>query len=96
MRPVMLAAGIGAAVAGIAVATHQVLVWLQLGFWPQIRFSEVWFALGGAAPDLTWPDGLDGLVANLLEQPLSAVLVLAGTCLAWIGAARISIPGARY
>jgi len=96
MRAAMLAAGVGAAVAGLAVSTHQMLVWLQLGFWPPIRFSELWFALGGAAPDLAWSDGLEGLVAKLLDQPLSEVLLLGGTCIAWISAARTSYPGARY
>jgi hypothetical protein len=95
MRAVMLAAGVGAAVAGLAVGTHQTLVWLQMGFWPPIRFSELWFALGGATPNLVWPDGLDALVAKLLDQPLSEVLLLGGTCIAWIGAARTSPAGHR-
>ena len=96
MRAVMLAAGVGAAVAGLAVATHQTLVWLQMGFWPPIRFSELWFALGGAAPDLVWSHGLEGLVTKLLDQPLSEVLLLGGTCIAWIGASRTSYAGTRY
>jgi len=96
MRAVMLAAGVGAAVAGLAVATHQTLVWLQLGFWPPIRFSELWFALGGVAPNLVWSDGLAGLVVKLLDQPLSEVLLFGGTCIAWIGATRTSYPGPRF
>jgi hypothetical protein len=96
MRAVMLAAGVGAAVAGLAVATHQTLVWMQMGFWPPIRFSELWFALGGAAPDLVWSNGLEGLVAKLLDQPLSEVLLLGGTCIAWIGASRTSYAGTRF
>jgi hypothetical protein len=96
MRAIMLAAGVGAAVAGVAVATHQTLVWLQLGFWPPIRFSELWFALGGAAPDLIWPDGVDALAAKVLDQPLSEVLLLGGTCIAWISAARTSVLGTRF
>jgi hypothetical protein len=96
MRAVMLAAGVGAAVAGLAVATHQTLVWLQMGFWPPIRFSELWFALGGTAPDLVWSDGLEGLVAQVLNQPLSEVLLLGGTCIAWIGASRTSYAGTRF
>ena len=95
MRSVMLAAGVGAAVAGLAVATHQTLVWLQLGFWPSVRFSELWFALGGAAPDMVWPDSLDGMVAKLLDQPLSEVLLLGGTLIAWIGGARTIDPASR-
>ena len=96
MRAAMLAAGVGAVVAGLAVGTHQMLVWLQLGFWPSIRFSELWYALGGAAPDLAWSDGLEDLVAKLLDQPLSEVLLLGGTCIAWIGAVRTSYLEARF
>jgi hypothetical protein len=96
MRAAMLAAGVGAAVAGLAVGTHQMMVWLQLGFWPPIRFSELWYALGGAAPDLAWSDGLEQLAAKLLDQPLSEVLLLGGACIAWISAARTSVSATRF
>ena len=96
MRALMLAAGVGAAVVGFAIATHQAIVCLQSGFWPQIRFSELWFALGGATPDMLPLGGFDGIFEKLLNQPLSEVLLFGGMSIAWISAARPSHIGARF
>jgi hypothetical protein len=96
MRALMLAAGVGAAVVGFAVATHQAIVCLQSGFWPQIRFGELWFALGGATPDMLPLGSFDGLLDTLLNQPLSAVLLFGGMSIAWISAARTSHIGSRF
>jgi hypothetical protein len=96
MRAVIVAIGIAVAFTGIAVATHQAVLWLQYGFWPPIRFSEVWFALGGATPDMLRLPGADGIVATLLEQPLSVVLFLGGAAMAYFGAERAISPWTRF
>jgi hypothetical protein len=96
MRVVVMVAGINAMVAGLAVAAHQMLLWLQSGFWPPIRFSVLWFALGGAAPDAPASDDMNGIAAALLDQPLCVVLIVAGVCIAWIGAEPAHRPWARY
>ena len=92
----MLALGVGAAVVGFAVATHQAIVCLQSGFWPQIRFSELWFALGGATPDMLPLGSFDGMLERLLDQPLSEVLLFGGMAVAWISAARTTQLGGRF
>ena len=95
MRVVIVIAGINAAIAGLAVAAHQALLWLQSGFWPPIRVSVLWSALGGTAPDTLVSDGTKGLMVALLDQPLCVVLVIAGLCIAWIGAERAGSRWAR-
>jgi hypothetical protein len=96
MRIVIVVAGINAALGGLAVATHQALLWLQSGSWPPIRFSALWSALGGTIPSAQVSDGMRGIEAALLNQPLCVVLIAAGLGIAWIGAQRATGPSARY
>jgi len=92
MRGLIVITGIDAAVAGLAVAVHQAILWRQSGYWPTIPFSDLWFALGGAAPDMLRLHGVEGIMAQLLDQPLCVVLFLGGACVAWIGAERARRP----
>jgi hypothetical protein len=96
MRAIIVAIGITVAVTGVAVATHQTVLWLQYGFWPPIQFRDVWFALGGATPDMLRLPGADSIVAALLEQPLSVVLFLGGAVITYFGAERTNNPWTRF
>ncbi len=95
MRDLIVISGIDAAVAGLAVAAHQAFQWLRDGYWPPVLFRDLWYALGGTAPDSLPLPGIGGIIAQLLEQPLSVVLFLAGVCIAWIAAKRTSRPWTR-
>jgi len=78
------------ALAGLAVVCHQMLLWQQDGFWTPIPFGVLWVALGGTQPDLLDMHGIRGIMAWLLEQPLSLLLMLVGASLTWIGIEGIS------
>jgi hypothetical protein len=95
MRALIVVAGTNAAAAGLAVAAHQTVLWLQSGYWSPVLFSDLWFALGGAAPELLRLHGVEGLVATLLDQPLSVVLLIGGACMAWIATERTIRHGVR-
>jgi hypothetical protein len=85
MRALLAIVGVLTAVAGLAVFGDQVFHWLRDGIWTPIPFSELWFALGGHAPDLLSPGAIGGILAQLLLQPLALVLVMFGGLLAWFG-----------
>jgi hypothetical protein len=77
--------GVMTALCGLIVLGGQVFHWFRDGIWTPIPFSELWFALGGHTPDLLSPGVLGGILAQLLLQPLSLVLVLLGGLIAWVG-----------
>jgi hypothetical protein len=95
MRALITIAGVNAAVAGLAVAGHQATEWFQDGYWPTIPFRNLWLALGGAVPDVRSLHGFEGLIAQLLEEPLSLVLVIGGVSIAWAAAERQIRPWTR-
>jgi hypothetical protein len=90
MRALVVVAGIGMALSGVAVVCHQMLLWQQDGYGKQILFDILWVALGGAAPDLLDVHGIGGMMAWLLGQPLSVILLLLGGSFTRIGIEGIS------
>jgi hypothetical protein len=90
MRALVVITGVGMALAGFAVVCHQMLLWQQDGYWKPIPFGVLWVALGGAAPDLLDVHGIGGIMAWLMAQPLSVILLLLGGSFTWIGIEGIS------
>jgi hypothetical protein len=88
IRAAIVVAGVSAAVAGVAVAAHQMTLWLLCGYLPPIQFSTLWFALGGTVPALLRSYGVSGFMTTLLDLPLCEVLFLGGVCTAWIASER--------
>jgi hypothetical protein len=84
MRTAIVAAGLSAAVVGLAVAAHQATMWLLFGYFQPIEFGTVWFALGGTPPASLASYGVGGIVATLLDTPLCEVLILGGVVIAWM------------
>jgi hypothetical protein len=87
MRTLATVLGLGTAMAGLAVLVHQTLLWFQDGHWTAIPFSDVWFALGGRAPELLKPGPIQNVLLGLLAQPLCLILFLIGGVITWIGTA---------
>jgi hypothetical protein len=90
MRALVVIAGVGMALSGVAVVCHQMLLWQQDGYGKPIPFGILWVALGGAAPDLLDVHGIGGIMAWLMAQPLSVILLLVGGSFTWIGIEGIS------
>jgi hypothetical protein len=90
MRHSAMILGFVVASAGLAVAGYQGMLWLQDGFWTPIPFSDLWLLLGGTPPRLPDLLGVERPITWLLNQPLSAILPVAGGGIAWIGTVRIS------
>ena len=87
MRVLVVILGLATALAGLAVLVHQALMWHQEGHWTAIPFSDVWFALGGQAPELLKPGRVQDILEGLLAQPLCLILFLVGGVITWLGTA---------
>ena len=87
MRTLVVILGLAMALAGLAVLVHQTLLWHQEGHWTSIPFGDVWFALGGQAPELLKPGRVQDMLEGLLGQPLSLILFLVGGIIIWLGTA---------
>ena len=57
-----------------AIWIYQLLQWLELGSWPEIRVADALRSAGIAEPDFTQPL-LQGAAHDLLAAPLSLVLL---------------------
>ena len=96
MRVLIVLVGMALVMAGLAVAAHQGALWLRYGDWTPIQFSTLWFTLGGAEPTQLALRPAGAVLAWLLNQPLSVVLLIGGACIAWLGIERAKRPGGRF
>jgi hypothetical protein len=90
MRSLALFVGLDVTLGGLLVAAYQGILRVVDGYWTSVQFSDLWFALGGAAPHFPGLHALDQIAAWLLGQPLWAVLPFVGGFIAWIGTVGIT------
>jgi hypothetical protein len=95
VRILVVLVGVAGALIGLAVSARQLALWLNEGYWTPIRFSTLWFAIGGPTPDRFSFRPAEAFMSWLLDQPLSVVLLVSGACIAWLGIERQNRPWTR-
>jgi hypothetical protein len=85
MRTIIVTFGVCMLVGGMSLAVREALALQHNSYSTPPDAGVLWYALGGPTPDSVAWFGADGLLEAILVQPLDAVLIVAGTCIALIG-----------
>jgi hypothetical protein len=66
---------------GIAVIGYQAYYWLRYGVWKSLSLGVLWNTIGDRPPTLEWR-GVEKIVHQILDLPVSGALVITGIFIA--------------
>jgi hypothetical protein len=64
-------------ISGVAVIGYQAYYWLRYGIWKSLSLSVVWNTFADRPPTLEWR-GVEKIVYQILDLPVSGVLIIVG------------------
>ena len=84
MRPVVVTIGACVFIGGVALLVQHGLQVHQFSLWAPLSVADLWYTLGGPAPDsVAWLGAAD-LLEWFLDLPLNVVLAVVGLVTLWV------------
>jgi hypothetical protein len=77
--------GVSGILGGLGILAYQALIWLQTGSWTAYKFAAFWLWIGVQEPDFPQWRGVQKIIVEAFDMPLSAGLMGLGAVAVFIG-----------